>query len=645
MLSGVEVAVRWRRDDRQPPDEHPDTAAENWLNEFRPVRPDALTAADADAGGRLTGRTPAGAGQRVGPADRGRRPAPDDRWGLPEELDQRSSGRTSAAPQPRPGPPRADLERDIGPWAGVRPAGGPAPRRDAERADVERESADDADTDPLGQPVRDIERPPARPPLADRWRETGPDQGGEHGGYDGLRSDRNGRALAPDGPGRARDARAAVQPRPDSRRPGPEPSGYQAPNGYPPDRPGLPPGGAEPRRRVPIDGPRPGPDVPSERRARPERPDVTARPNGDSFFAAGRGPGAPGRLPAARPALPPEAARRAPPPEAPRRALPPEAARPAPPPEAARRSDRGALPGHSALGDHGVFPDSGARPDRPRAAGQPLSPPERERRAVPPEAARLAPPPEAAGRSDRGGQADRAGLRDRGTSRDRPRPAGHPLSPPEKDRPVLWPEAQQPLLPLEAAARSALLSEGAKPAPPRPPEPVQPAPTRRDGRPDLVAKLSLADLARVREALALLAEDPAAASGRAAADGDGPVPSAAPDSQQDEVDTFPMPVILPGATAVARPDDAAERPRGPFEPARSSQHDTPAEPEPPADESAASLPPGAAAKLDQIKDLLLTAEAIGEHNLDKHFDQVSQRQRELIRQFFEEAAPGRETSA
>jgi Tat protein secretion system quality control protein TatD with DNase activity len=51
------------------------------------------------------------------------------------------------------------------------------------------------------------------------------------------------------------------------------------------------------------------------------------------------------------------------------------------------------------------------------------------------------------------------------------------------------------------------------------------------------------------------------------------------------------------------------------------------------------MPDSAQAKLDQIKDLYLTAEAIGEVNLDKHFDQVSQRQRELIREFFESADP------
>jgi hypothetical protein len=62
-------------------------------------------------------------------------------------------------------------------------------------------------------------------------------------------------------------------------------------------------------------------------------------------------------------------------------------------------------------------------------------------------------------------------------------------------------------------------------------------------------------------------------------------------------------------------------------------------------EPADSLPAAAAVKLDQIKDLLLTAEAIGERNLDKHFEQVSQRQRELIREFFKEAVPGRDVQA
>ncbi|MBO0838263.1 MAG: hypothetical protein J2P28_22475, partial [Actinobacteria bacterium] len=51
----VEVAVRWRRDDRQPPDDRrDDDEAADWLSEFRgqSVRPESLTAADRDAAGR-----------------------------------------------------------------------------------------------------------------------------------------------------------------------------------------------------------------------------------------------------------------------------------------------------------------------------------------------------------------------------------------------------------------------------------------------------------------------------------------------------------------------------------------------------------------------------------------------------------------
>jgi len=57
------------------------------------------------------------------------------------------------------------------------------------------------------------------------------------------------------------------------------------------------------------------------------------------------------------------------------------------------------------------------------------------------------------------------------------------------------------------------------------------------------------------------------------------------------------------------------------------------------------IPAAAAAKIDQIKDLYLTAEAIGEDALDKHFQQVSQRQRELIREFFERSKPGENASS
>jgi hypothetical protein len=46
-----------------------------------------------------------------------------------------------------------------------------------------------------------------------------------------------------------------------------------------------------------------------------------------------------------------------------------------------------------------------------------------------------------------------------------------------------------------------------------------------------------------------------------------------------------------------------------------------------------------ARKLEQIKDLYLTAEAIGEANVDKHFDQLLAQQRELISDYFRQPGP------
>jgi hypothetical protein len=45
-----------------------------------------------------------------------------------------------------------------------------------------------------------------------------------------------------------------------------------------------------------------------------------------------------------------------------------------------------------------------------------------------------------------------------------------------------------------------------------------------------------------------------------------------------------------------------------------------------------------AQKLEQIKDLYLTAEAIGEANVDKHFDQLLAQQRELISEYFKQSS-------
>jgi hypothetical protein len=58
-------------------------------------------------------------------------------------------------------------------------------------------------------------------------------------------------------------------------------------------------------------------------------------------------------------------------------------------------------------------------------------------------------------------------------------------------------------------------------------------------------------------------------------------------------------------------------------------------------------PPGAA-KMEQIKDLYLVAEALGEDALNQHFEQVSERQRQLIREYFDQVvgrAPDRKAQS
>jgi hypothetical protein len=95
--------------------------------------------------------------------------------------------------------------------------------------------------------------------------------------------------------------------------------------------------------------------------------------------------------------------------------------------------------------------------------------------------------------------------------------------------------------------------------------------------------------------------------------------------------------------------------RGPFEPLLPSSGPPPGAAEPPAadpapapadaisEEGAQDTEHARARKLEQIKDLYLTAEAIGEHNVDKHFDQLLAQQRELISDYFRQstaAKPG-----
>jgi hypothetical protein len=92
-----------------------------------------------------------------------------------------------------------------------------------------------------------------------------------------------------------------------------------------------------------------------------------------------------------------------------------------------------------------------------------------------------------------------------------------------------------------------------------------------------------------------------------------------------------------------------EEARGPFEPLVSSNDPDPAHEQPSAAaRQEPALPDDAARvrarKLEQLKDLYLTAEAIGEQNVDKHFDQLLAQQRELISEYFRQptgtAPPG-----
>jgi hypothetical protein len=60
----------------------------------------------------------------------------------------------------------------------------------------------------------------------------------------------------------------------------------------------------------------------------------------------------------------------------------------------------------------------------------------------------------------------------------------------------------------------------------------------------------------------------------------------------------------------------------------------------PAADCGEPAPEGSKEKLEKIKDLYLTVEAIGDDNVDKHFDELQQRQRELISDYFKETGIG-----
>jgi hypothetical protein len=93
----------------------------------------------------------------------------------------------------------------------------------------------------------------------------------------------------------------------------------------------------------------------------------------------------------------------------------------------------------------------------------------------------------------------------------------------------------------------------------------------------------------------------------------------------------------PPNAARHRPPEPGPGPTGPAGPAGYAQR----APEAPGEDGPEEPAYAQARKLEQIKDLYLTAEAIGEENVDKHFDQLLAQQRELISEYFRQSAAAR----
>jgi len=573
--------VRWRRDDRQQPDDSPDLAAEDWLKEFRPVRPDALTAADRDAIRPSPRQTPSSdwppraepASNGGGPAGRGSpaRGVPLDD-GAPMRSQQYGSLRPADG---RPVPP-AEPARPSPPATPTRPANGGyrphqnedeylagrvlPPRthrndgaehwqsRDGYRSSYPERRRPDEGYRPRageGYPLRRDDSHEGRRYDDDVSRRDDDYPSEREDGYPSFRKDRH-QSYRSD----------SYPPRREVRHPGPRPDGYplRREDGYPPRRedgyPSYREDGYPPRRE---DG------YPSYREdGYPPRREDGYPSYREDDYPPRREDGYPPRREDDYP---------------PRREDDYRGAgyAPAPPPEYPSILDRQPAPRPAGPQlDYGVY---------------------RERLA-----------------DDHGSELDRPGYGSASYDRsgyDRPSYDQHRYG--------------------QAAA-----------SPERPERSALPSPESRPER-------------------------PAAASQWPAEDRGDPVPPGnqlavraeyqPADRSDDDTVTHPLPVILPGATSVPRPAPV-EAPRGPFEPARPSPG--PARPQsitgsveppptdypPPVPPPPRPLPAAAAAKLDQIKDLYVTAEAIGADALDKHFDQVSARQRELIREFFDRSEPG-----
>jgi hypothetical protein len=126
---------------------------------------------------------------------------------------------------------------------------------------------------------------------------------------------------------------------------------------------------------------------------------------------------------------------------------------------------------------------------------------------------------------------------------------------------------------------------------------------------------------------------------------DDPAAAAPGPSERDAAYWYDLPGTGGGGDD---PPRVPQETRGPFEPLLSSADPPATTPE--AAQSDEAPGPTAyghdtahahARKLEQIKDLYLTAEAIGAANVDKHFDHLLAQQRDLIGEYFKQSSAGR----
>ena len=120
-----------------------------------------------------------------------------------------------------------------------------------------------------------------------------------------------------------------------------------------------------------------------------------------------------------------------------------------------------------------------------------------------------------------------------------------------------------------------------------------------------------------------------------------------PDAPEREEVRGPFDPVLPSNGPP--PNAARHRSSGPdptmATPASTGDDDLQAELDAVGDEGAEEPTHAQARRLEQIKDLYRTAEAIGEENVDKHFDLLLAQQRELIFEYFRQSAAARHADA